>query len=116
MAGCFLFFACGSDSTTGAPNPRTITVTIKNLDSLRAVHIYIGEGEPSDENLVPPKESIITMVFVPRMGYNFTVYVAQDKPGSLPSYSRGVRVTQTSWESRAAELHWTGGAIIPVGW
>ena len=116
MAGCLLFFACAGDSTTSAPNPRTITVTIKNLDQFNAVHIYIGEGDPSDENLVNPKESIVTMVFVPRIGYNVTVYVAQDKPGSLPSYSRDIRVTQTAWESRVAELHWTGASIIPVGW
>ncbi|MGD9345705.1 MAG: hypothetical protein PVH84_07570 [Candidatus Aminicenantes bacterium] len=111
-----MFFACGSDSTTGTPNPRTITVTIKNLQADTAVHIFIGGGEPSDENLVLPKESIIAMVFAPRLGHTVTVYVAQDKPGSLPSYSRDVRVTQTAWESRTAELHWTGRAIIPVGW
>jgi hypothetical protein len=112
----FLFVACGSDSTTGTPNPRTITVTIRNLGALNAVHIYIGGGEPSDENLVLPKESIISMVFAPRMGHTVTVYVAQDKPGSIPFYSFSVRITQVSWDSREAELQWTGLEIIPVGW
>ncbi len=113
---CFLFFACGSDHTTGAPDPRTITVTIKNLDARYAVHIYIGDGEPSDENLVLPKESNIAMVFAPQIGHTVTVYVAQDKPGSLPFYSLGIRITQTAWDSREAELHWTGAQIVPVGW
>jgi hypothetical protein len=108
--------SCSSDNTTSAPNPRTITVTIRNLDVVNAVHIYIGQGEPSDQNLVLPKESIISMVFVPRIGHSVTVYVAQDKPGSLPFFSLNVRVTQTSWDSREAELHWTGGEIVPVGW
>jgi len=81
-----------------------------------AVHIYIGDGEPNDENLVLPKESLITMVHALRLGYTVTVHVAQDKPGSLPFYSRDVRVAETAWETRVAELRWTGKEIIPVGW
>jgi len=118
--GCILvaifLVGCGSDKPTSTPNPRTITVTIRNLDAVNAVHIYIGEGEPSEENLVLPKESIISMVFALQIGYIVTVYVAQNKPGSLPFFSLNVRVTQTSWDSREAELHWTGGEIVPVGW
>jgi hypothetical protein len=112
----FLCAGCGSDSTTGTPNPRTITVTIRNFSAHNAVHIYVGEGEPNDENLVLPKESIISMVFAPRMGHTVTVYVALDKPGSIPFYSSSVRITKASWDSREAELRWTGSEIIPVGW
>lgn len=116
VASLLLFFACNSDSTTSSPNPRTITVTIKNLDVVRAVHIYIGEGDPSEENLVLPNESIISMVLAPQIGHVITVYVAKNRPGSIPFYSLNVRVSQTAWDSREAELHWTGGEIVPVGW
>jgi hypothetical protein len=91
-------------------------VNIRNLDEINAVHIYIDGGEPNDENLVLPKETIIAMVFAPRIGHSVTVYVAQNKIGSIPFYSASVRVTPTSWDSREAELHWTGNEIIPVGW
>jgi len=116
VALLFLLSGCGSDSTTAAPNPRTITVTIRNLNLSEAVHIYFDGGDPSDENLVGPSESIISMVYAPRIGHMVTVYAAQDKPGSIPFYSLSVRITQTSWDSRQAELHWTGAQIIPLGW
>jgi hypothetical protein len=116
LAVCLLFFACSSESTTNAPNPRTITVTITNLDAINAVHIYFSGGDPSEENLVHPEESIITMVLANRLGHMVTVYVTQDKPGSLPFYSLSIRISQTSWDSGKAELHWTGSQIVPVGW
>lgn len=116
VALLFLCSGCGGDSTTGTPNPRTITVTIRNLSLSEAVHIYFDGGDPNDENLVLPSESIISMVYAPQIGHTVTVYVAQDKPGSIPFYSLSVRITQTSWDSRQAELQWTGAQIIPSGW
>lgn len=116
VAGCLFFGDCGTNSSTSAPEPRTIAVTIRNLDAINAVHIYIGEGEPSDANLVRPNESILSMVLALRIGYIVSVYVAQDKPGSLPFYSSSVRITQLSWDSMEAEIHWTGSEIVPLGW
>jgi hypothetical protein len=117
LAVFLLFFACGSDDTTSTPNPRTITVTINNLDTISAVHVYFDLEEPGEENLVPPKDSIIAQILARRMGHSVTVHVAEgDKPGSPAFYSRSVRVTQTSWDSGEAELRWTGTEIIPLGW
>lgn len=117
LAVCLLFFACGSDSPTTTPNPRTITVTIKNLEATGSVHVYFDLEEPAEENLVPPQDSIITQVFARQMGHFVAVHVAEaDKPGSFVLYSTNVRVTQTSWDSKEAELHWTGKTIIPLGW
>lgn len=117
FAVCLVFFACGSDSTTGTSNPRTIVVTIKNLETAASVHVYFDMGEPSEANLIPPQDSIIAQVFARQMGQSVTVNVAEgDKPGAPAFYSRSVGVTQTSWDSREAELQWTGVEIIPVGW
>ncbi len=117
LAVCLLFFACGSDNTTGTSNPRTITVTIKNLETARSVHVYFDLEEATEENLVPPKDSIIAQVLARQLGQSVTVHVAEgDKPGGIAFYSTTVRVTQTSWDSREAELQWNGAEIIPVGW
>jgi hypothetical protein len=114
---CLLFFACGSDSTTGTTNPRTITVTIRNLESSSSVHIYFDLEEPSEANLVPPRDFIIAQVFASQIGHSTIVNLAEgDKPGVGAFYTRNVRVTQTSWDSWEAELQWTGAVIIPVGW
>lgn len=117
LAVCLLFFACGSDITATTPNPRTITVTIKNLTLASSVHIYFDLEEPGEANLVSPQDSIIAQVFAKQMGHSVAVHVAKaNKPGSIAFYSTDVRVTQTSWDSREAELQWTGAAIIPLGW
>jgi len=117
LAVCFLLFACGSDSTTTTPNPRTITVTIKNLEATGSVHVYFELEEPTEENLVPPQDSIIAQVLARQIGHSVAVYVAEaDKPGGFALYSTNVRVTQTSWDSKEAELQWTGKTIIPLGW
>ena len=117
FAVCLVFFACGSDSTTGTSNPRTIVVTIKNFETADSVHVYFDMEEPSEANLIPPRDSIIAQVLVGQLGQSVTVNVAEgDRPGEPAFYSRSVRVTQTSWDSREAELQWTGVEIIPVGW
>jgi len=117
LAVCLLFFACGSDSTTTTPNPRTITVTIKNLTPASSVHVYFDLEEPNEANLVSPQDSIIAQVFARQMGHSVTVHVADgDKQGGFAFYSTNVRVTQTSWDSKEAELQWTGKTIIPLGW
>jgi hypothetical protein len=117
LAVCLLLFACGSDSTAPTPNPRTITVTIKNCEGRGSVHVYFDLEEPTEENLVPPQDSIITQIFARQMGHTVAVHVAEaDKPGGFVLYSTNVRVTQTSWDSKEAELHWTGKTIIPLGW
>lgn len=114
---CLLFFACSSDNTTGTSSQRTITVTIKNLEAASSVHVYFDLEEPSEQNLVPPQGSIIAQIPVRQIGQSVTVNVAEgDKPGGEAFYTRNVRVTQTSWDSREAELQWTGTEIIPVGW
>jgi hypothetical protein len=92
-------------------------VTIKNLEATSSVHVYFGFEEPGEENLVPPQDSIIAQVLVRQLGQSVTVNVAEgDKPGGDAFYSTTVRVTQTSWDSREAELRRTGAEIIPVGW
>jgi hypothetical protein len=117
LAVCVLFFACGSDSTTSSPNPRTITVTIKNLDTIGSVHVYFDLEEPTEENIVPPRDSIIAQVLARQLGHSVAVHVADgDKQGGFAFYSTNVRVTQTSWDSKEAELQWTGAEIIPVDW
>jgi hypothetical protein len=117
LAVCLLLCACSSDTTTSVTNPRSITVSIKNLENNRSVHVYFNQGEPSEENLVSPRGEIITQISVQNIGQSVTVHVAEgDKAVSIPFYSRDVRVTQTSWDSRQAELHWTGSSITPVGW
>ncbi len=117
LAVCLLFFACGSDSTTTTPNPRTITVTIKNLETTGSVHVYFDLEEPAEANLVPPQDSIIAQVLANQIGHSVAVHVADgDKQGGFAFYSTNVRVTQTSWDSREAELQWTGKTIIPLGW
>ncbi len=105
LAVCLLFFACGSDSTTTTPNPRTITVTIKNLETESSVHVYFDLEEPGEANLVPPQDSIIAQVLARQLGQSVAVHVAEgDKRGGFALYSTSVRVTQTSWDSREAEL------------
>ena len=117
IAVCLLFFACGSDNTTSTSNPRTIVVTIRNLETTSAVHVYFDAEEPSEANLIPPQGSIIAQVLARQIGQSVAVNVAEgDKPVSEAFYTRSVRVTQTSWDSREAELQWTGAEIIPVGW
>ena len=112
-----LLIACSSDKTTSPKNPRSIVVTIKNLESVKSMHIYFDLDEPTDENLVPPKDSIITQVEARQIGQSKTVHVAEgDKRGAPAFYSTTVRVTQNSWESREEELQWTGVEIVPVGW
>lgn len=117
LAVCLLFFACGSDSPTTTPNPRTITVTIKNLETTGSVHVYFDLEEPTEENLVPPQDSIIAQVLARQMGHSVAVHVAEgDKPGEFVLYSTNVMVTQSSWDSKEAELQWTGKTIITLGW
>ena len=117
LSVCLQFFACGSDSTNGTSNPRTITVMIWNLEARGAVHVYFDLEEPTDENLVQAQESIIALILARQIGQSVTVHVAEgDKPKAPAFYSRSIRVTQTSWDSREAELHWTGAEIIPLGW
>ena len=117
LAVCLLFFACGGDSSTTTPNPRTITVTIRNLDNIGSVHVYFDVEEPGEANLVSPRDSIIAQVLARQMGHSVAVHVAKgDKPGGVAFYSTNIRVTQTSWDSREAELQWNGITIIPLGW
>lgn len=112
-----LSLACSSDKTTSPTNPRTIVVTVRNLESVSSVHVYFDLEEPTEENLIPPKGNIIAQVEARQMGQSKTVHVAKgDKPGAPAFYSTTVRVTQTSWDSREAELRWTGVEIVPVGW
>ena len=117
LAVCLLCFACGSDSTTSTSNPRTISLTIRDLGTTSSVHVYFDMEKPSEANLIPSQDHIIPQGLVRQIGQSVAVHVAEgDKPGSGAFYSRNVRVTQTSWDSREAELQWTGTEIIPVGW
>ena len=102
---CILLFACGSDRTTSTPNPRTIAVTIKNLEARNSVHVYVDLEEPSEEKLVLPQDSIIAQILTRHIGWSVTVYVSKGDKSEAPAfYSTNVRVTQTSWDSREAEL------------
>ncbi len=116
IAVCLLFFACGSDSTTGAPNPRTLTLAIKNLKATDAVHVYFETGQPGPDNLVNPQSSIQTIILAHGVGHIFSVYVddAAD-PGGTALLTINVEVTATSYNSGTAELQWTGTDLLGIG-
>lgn len=111
------YSSCGSDSTSENEQSRTITVTLRNLEDARAVHIYFETQHPDQSTLVNPGSNITTAILARRVGHNFNVYVDDAaNPGGVPLLTTSVTVTQTSWNSREAELRWNGTTLERIGW
>lgn len=111
------FFACSGENTSATEQSRNITVTLRNLEESRAVHIYFETEQPSSSNLVNPQSSIQSTILAHRIGHKFSVYVddAAD-PGGTALLTTNVEVTEQSWNSQTAELHWTGTDLLRIGW
>jgi hypothetical protein len=111
------FNSCESSSGAETPDSRNITVTLRNLEDSRAVHIYFETDQPDSTNLVNPQSSIQKTLTAHRIGHRFTVYVddAAD-PGGTALLTTNVEVTSASFNSGTAELHWTGDDLLRIGW
>lgn len=113
-----LFSSCGSDTTnTETETARDITVTLRNNDT-KAVHMLFEGYKVGNENHVNPGSSIQATVTAQRIGHKFSFYVydAADPDGVPLWTTTSIEVTETSWNSRAAELHWEGDNLLFVGW
>ena len=112
-----IFFSACSSSDTQAEESRTITVTLRNLEDDRDVHIYFETDQPGNQNFVARDSSIVTSILARRVGHVFNVYVDDAaNVGGQALLTTNVTVTQTSWDARAAELHWTGTDLLTIGW
>ena len=111
------FNSCSSESGADTPESRNITVTIRNLEDQRAVHVYFETEQPNSNNLVNSQSSIQKTILAHRVGHIFSVYVddAAD-PGGTALLTTNVEVTSTSYNSGTAELHWTGTDLLRIGW
>ena len=111
------FNSCSSESGADTPESRNIVVTIRNLETDRAVHVYFETEQPSDSNRVEPQQSIESTILAHRIGHIFSVYVddAAD-PGGTALLTTNVEVTAASYNSGTAELHWTGDTLLRIGW
>jgi hypothetical protein len=111
------FNSCSSESGAETPESRNITVTIRNLEDQRAVHVYFETEHPDSSNLVNPESSIQKNILAHRIGHIFSVYVddAAD-PGGTALLTTNVEVTSASYNSGTAELHWTGTDLLRIGW
>ncbi len=111
------FSACSSSSGADTPESRNIVVTIRNLEDQRAVHVYFETDQPDSTNLVNPQSSIQKTILAHRVGHMFSIYVddAAD-PGGTALLTTNVEVTETSYNSGTAELHWTGDDLLRIGW
>jgi hypothetical protein len=111
------FISCSSESGADTPESRNIVVTIRNLEDNRAVHIYFETEQPSSGNLVNPQSSIEKTILAHRIGHIFSVYVDDAaNPGGTALLTTNVEVTSTSYNSRTAELQWTGNDLLRIGW
>lgn len=111
------FSACSGERTTANPESRNITVTIRNLEDVRAVHVFFETEQPSSSNLINPQSSITKTILAHRIGHKFSVYVDDAaNPGGTALLTTNVEVTEQSWNSRTAELHWTGTDLLRIGW
>ena len=111
------FSACASDSENLTPTARDLVVTLRNLDDA-AVHMFFEGNNVSPENLVNPQSSIQVTVTMQRVGhlYSFYVYDAAD-PEGVPIWTEvSIVVSEQSYNSQTAELHWTGDELLKVGW
>jgi hypothetical protein len=111
------FYSCSSESGADTPESRNIVVTIRNLETQRAVHVYFETEQPSSANLVNPQSSVESTILAHRIGHIFSIYVddAAD-PGGTALLTTNVEVTATSFNSGTAELHWTGNDLLRIGW
>jgi len=111
------FSCCSSENTSANSESRNITVTLRNLEEVRAVYIYFETEQPSSSNLVNPQSSITATILAHRIGHKFSVYVDDAaNPGETALLTTNVEVTEQSWNSRTAELQWTGTELLRIGW
>ncbi len=111
------FNSCSDSSGAETPDSRNITVTLRNLEDSRAVHIYFETDKPDSTNLVNPGSSIQKTVLAHRIGHKFTVYVHDAaNPEGTALLTTNVEVTSVSFNSGTAELHWTGTDLLRIGW
>lgn len=114
-----LFFsACASNSENVTPTAKDITVTLRNLEEDRDVYMYFEGYKAGPENLVSAQSSIQTIVTAQRIGHQYTFYVVDGAdPESIPLWtSVSIQVSEQSYNSQTAELHWTGDELLIVGW
>ena len=123
LPACFmlliLFFSCGSEErTTSTETSRDIVVTLRNLEEERDVHMFFEGYKVGPENLVNSQSSIQTTITAHRVGHKFSFYVvdAADPEGVPLWTTTSIEVTEQSYNSQAAELHWTGDTLLFVGW
>jgi hypothetical protein len=123
LPACFLslilfFSGCASDSENLTPTARDIVVTLRNLEEARAVHMYFEGNYYGPNNLVNPQSSIQVTVTAQRVGHTYSFYVkdAADPEGIALWTDVSIRVTEQSYNSQTAELHWTGETLLKVGW
>jgi len=107
--------ACKSDSDDSGP--RNITVTIRNMEAVRTIHVYFETDKPNDNNRIAPGASIETAIRAQEVGWGLAVYVkdAADPAGHHLEYS-SITVGQASWDSGRAELQWDGIALVMLNW
>jgi hypothetical protein len=110
------FISC-SESGSSTPTSRNIVVTLRNLEDQRAVHIYFETEQPAASNLVNPQSSIETTIIAHRVGHRLSVYVKDASDLELlPLETTNVVVTEASYNSGTAEVHWTGTELQFIGW
>lgn len=91
---------------------RTITVIMKNLGT-EAVHIFLEGQMINENNLIPAGESGTTSFLAKSLGHKVSFYVARDE---VVIYTTNCAVSQSSWDSRQAEVDWTGKALLCASW
>lgn len=115
---CVLMFAIGCKSSESEEGPRTIVVTTRNLDTQNAIHVHFESDWPTEENYIAPGGTITLNLTAQRVGHHSSVYVKDgvDPQGVAPLQTTSVTVTETSWNSRVAEMNWDGNALTFIGW
>lgn len=107
--------ACKSDSDEGGP--RNITVTIRNMEAVRTVHIYFESDYAREQNKLVPGASMETVIQAQAVGWGLAVYVkdAAD-PGETHLEYTQVTVGEASWASGTAEIQWDGNQLNMINW
>jgi len=91
---------------------RTITVILKNSGT-EAVHIFLEGQTINENNLVPPGKTKTTSFLAKSIGHKVSFYVSKD---DVVIFTTNCAVSQSSWESRQAEVEWTGEALLCASW
>jgi len=107
--------ACKSDSDEGGP--RTITVTIRNMEAVRTIHVFFETDSPREQNRIAPGASIETVIQAQAVGWGLAVYVkdAADLEGYYLTTDQ-ITVGETSWANGVAEIQWDGTDLNMINW